>query len=159
MRVEGLDELISILKDLEINIPYALADAGYTSMVSNVETVAKERCPVDTGMLKASIHTEILEETPTKVHIQTGTNVSYGYFVEYGTGIYNVHGDGRQTPWKYFYRGHKGQKGYRKTQGQKPQPYLTTAFEMTQNRIPVTIAERLQEMIKKEVLKRYNTRE
>jgi HK97 gp10 family phage protein len=46
-----------------------------------IETTAKIRCPVDTGALRASIHTEPLSETSGEV----GTNIEYSVYVEYGT--------------------------------------------------------------------------
>lgn len=156
IQVKGLTEFIGMMQDLEINIPYALGEAGSYAMRKNVEPVAKERCAVDSGLLRGSIHTEITNQTQTGVTVQTGTNVFYAPFIEYGTGIYAVEGNGRKTPWRYFYRGHKGKAGMRMTRGGKPQPFLVPAFEMNANRLPDDIAMKLQEMIKEASLKRLN---
>jgi HK97 gp10 family phage protein len=147
MQIKGMDELLQNLRDLEVNIPYALGEAGRFSMALNVERVAKARCPVDTGLLKTSINTQVIEETPQRVTVQTGTNIQYGTYVEYGTGIYATNGNGRQTPWIYEYKGHKGKPGLRVTRGQKPQPFLTTAYEMNANNIGPGIAYKLKQMI------------
>ncbi len=51
------------------------------SAALSVESGAKRRCPVDTGRLRASIHTEIEDEFKATV----GTDVEYGPYVEFGT--------------------------------------------------------------------------
>jgi HK97 gp10 family phage protein len=145
--VKGMPELINNLRELEVNIPYALGEAGRYSMEANVEAPAKERCPVDTGLLRTSIHTMVTRVTGNHVTVQTGTNVVYAPYVEFGTGIYAVSGTGRQTPWIYEYKGRKGTPGIRTTRGQKPQPFLTVAYEMNANRIGPYIVYKLKEMI------------
>lgn len=45
-----------------------------------VQGDAINRCPVDTGTLRASIATEVKDKTAT-----VGTNVHYAAYVEYGT--------------------------------------------------------------------------
>jgi hypothetical protein len=48
-----------------------------------VESQAKQNCPVDTGRLRGSITWEFFVDDTVGVRI--GTNVSYGYFVHEGT--------------------------------------------------------------------------
>lgn len=147
LTIKGMPELIQNLRDLEVHIPDALASAGMFAMTENVETVAKERAPIDTGRLKADIHTMVIEKNQKAVTVQTGTNLIYAPYVEFGTGRYAAKGNGRQTPWTYLYRGHKGRQGYRVTRGQRPQPFLTPALQMNANRIPDSIAMRLNQII------------
>ena len=56
-----------------------------SSLVKNtlygIETEAKRNCPVDTGRLRGSITTNIIDDMSGEV----GTNVSYCEYVEYGT--------------------------------------------------------------------------
>lgn len=46
-----------------------------------VEASAKQKCPVDTGNLRASIAANMVDEKVGEV----GTNVEYAAYVEYGT--------------------------------------------------------------------------
>lgn len=78
MRIEGLETLQKALADPELvkgPIKDALTRAGLT-----VEARAKQKAPVDTGRLRASIATKV-EETRAIV----GSNVLYASYVEFGT--------------------------------------------------------------------------
>lgn len=46
-----------------------------------IEQLAKTRCPVDTGNLRRSIHTEIKSDKEAEI----GTPVEYAPYVEFGT--------------------------------------------------------------------------
>ena len=100
-----------------------------------VEAQAKKNCPVDDGVLRASITHEV-EGTIGYV----GTNVEYAPYVHQGTGIYASEGGGRTTPW--FYQGKDG-KVY-KTVGQKPQPFLKDSVESLSKQIPRLIEKGLK---------------
>ena len=91
-----------------------------------VENKAKELCPVDTGQLRASISSKVDGDTGS-----IGTNVDYAPYVEYGTGVFAVAGNGRQTPWSY--QDAKGDWHY--TTGQRPQPYLEPALTQNETQI------------------------
>lgn len=90
-----------------------------------VESQAKQNCPVDIGILRASITSET-EVTASKIVGRVGTNEEYGPYVHNGTGIYAKDGNGRKTPWGYTVRAGK-HKGFHWTQGQRPQPFLENA--------------------------------
>ena len=47
-----------------------------------IEARAKAKCPVDTGNLRNSIHTEIKDDGKSA---EVGTAVEYGAYVEFGT--------------------------------------------------------------------------
>ena len=82
-----------------------------------VEAEAREKCPVDTGILKASI-TSWTDDNSAYI----GTNMKYGVYVHEGTGIYAE--NGRKKPWRY-----KTPDGnWHTTKGQKPQPFLEEAL-------------------------------
>lgn len=84
---------------------------------------AKALAPVDTSDLKKSIDVEYSADG-LSAHIIVG--VFYGIYVEFGVGIYAVHGDGRKTPWVYF---NERLGRFVFTYGNKPQPYFYPAFE------------------------------
>lgn len=85
-----------------------------------VENEAKRLCPVDTGDLRNSINHEVHNNVGI-----VGTNKEYAPYVEFGTGIFAVEGNGRDTPWSY--QNDKGE--WHTTVGQKPQPFLETAIQ------------------------------
>lgn len=85
-----------------------------------VENEAKRLCPVDTGDLRNSITHEVHNDVGI-----VGTNKEYAPYVEFGTGIFAVEGNGRDTPWSY--QDDKGE--WHTTVGQKPQPFLETAIQ------------------------------
>lgn len=83
-----------------------------------VENEAKRLCPVDTGDLRSSITHEVNNDVGI-----VGTNKEYAPYVEYGTGIFAVEGNGRDTPWSY----QDDEGNWHTTIGQKPQPFLEPA--------------------------------
>lgn len=90
-----------------------------------VESQAKQNCPVDIGILRASIASET-EVTASEIVGRIGSNEEYAPYVHNGTGIYAKDGNGRKTPWGYTVRAGK-HKGFHWTQGQRPQPFLENA--------------------------------
>ena len=58
---------------------------------------AKDLCPVDTGNLRNSIDSAVIDGKEMRVGTQTG----YAIYQEMGTGKYAEGGGGRPTPWKY----------------------------------------------------------
>lgn len=83
-----------------------------------VENEAKRLCPVDTGDLRNSITHEVDDGVGI-----VGTNKEYAPYVEFGTGIFAVEGNGRDTPWSY----QDDEGNWHTTIGQKPQPFLEPA--------------------------------
>lgn len=90
-----------------------------------VEREAKEKCPVDQGILRASI-THDVKVTPASITGYIGSNLEYAPYVHNGTGIYAADGSGRKTPWCFCVKSGK-YKGFHVTVGQKPQPFLKNA--------------------------------
>ena len=119
---------------LEKNIEAALFAIG-----SLVETDAKLRTPVDTGALRANMgfDTDIKNK-----RVRIGNTLEYAIYVEKGTGIYAEDGNGRKTPWAYMNR--KGD--FVRTQGQKPQPFLTPAGEENIDKIVQIVAKYLRSL-------------
>lgn len=112
----NLDKLNYKLENLaNLNVSKALNRACLV-----VENEAKRLCPVDTGDLRNSINHEVHNNVGI-----VGTNKEYAPYVEFGTGIFAVEGNGRDTPWSY--QDDKGE--WHTTVGQKPQPFLETAIQ------------------------------
>jgi HK97 gp10 family phage protein len=96
---------------------------GLLESAYDIEKRAKDLCPVDSGTLRNSIHVQD-ESKGTEILIKIGPSVSYGIFVEFGTGIHAEGGGGRQTAWRV-----KGKNGWFTTRGMPPKPFLRPAFD------------------------------
>lgn len=103
-----------------------------------VEREAKRKAPSVTGELKSTISHHRIGMTE-----YIGTNLPTAPYVEYGTGIHAVKGNGRPTPWAYEVKGTYAKVYWSPekkncfldegrmmiwTWGQKPQPYLEPAL-------------------------------
>ena len=104
-----------------------------------VENAARVNAPVDKGLLKKSMSHRVIEQSG-KVIGQIGTNVEYGPYMEFGTGIFAEKGDGRKTGW--FYVDDKGEGHF--TRGNRPQPFLRPALNKNRTKIKDIIAKRLR---------------
>lgn len=90
-----------------------------------VKRDAIKNCPVDMGILRASIFFRTIYNL-NSVKGVIASNLEYAPYVHQGTGIYAINGDGRKTPWKYKVEAGK-YEGWHTTVGQKPQPFLENA--------------------------------
>lgn len=91
-----------------------------------IHSNAQALAPVDEGNLRDSIEVEILQDG-MKAIVRVTAN--YAIWIEYGTGIYAVEGNGRNTPWTY-YSDKLGR--FVTTQGMKPQPFWDPAVDKGQ---------------------------
>lgn len=117
-----------VVKNLDIftnttlrnNLEKAILQACYA-----VEADAKEKCPVQYGILRQSIQSSV-ETDGDIIEGFVGTNIDYAPYVHQGTGIYAINGNGRkEVPWKY-----KDLKGnWHSTSGIKPTPFLQDAVD------------------------------
>jgi len=91
-----------------------------------IEGKAKLLAPVGlSGELRNKIgHKVYLDPMTGGRGVATGTDIEYGIYVEKGTGIYAVDGNGRKTPW-VWYDSLTGK--YHWTEGMHPQPFLEPA--------------------------------
>lgn len=94
-----------------------------------IQTEARARVPEDTGNLWRKIEVEILNDGLTaKVNV----GADYAIYVEFGTGIYAVKGNGRKTPWAYPNPKSDpidGEIEFIWTRGMKAQPFWFDAVE------------------------------
>jgi HK97 gp10 family phage protein len=72
---------------LDEELPKAMGDIAL-----RLERAAKERAPVDTGTLRASI-SNVVEAIGRGYRAVVGTNVEYARAVEFGTGPHTITGD------------------------------------------------------------------
>ena len=120
--LEGLNDVLANLENTidKIKVCESVAiDRG----CQVIENKAKELCPVDDGILRASITHKVQESSVGTITGTVGTGVEYAPYVHQGTGLFAVNDDGRKEPW--VYKDAKGQ--FHKTIGQKPQPFLLDA--------------------------------
>lgn len=109
-----------------------------------VEKKAKELAPVDIGILRASIKSEVSFKD-NEICGSVFSTLDYAPYIEFGTGVYAKEGKGRMTPWyvpaelvsksrkKPTFKGKvtivygKNGKKFYKTDGIKPKPFLEPA--------------------------------
>lgn len=120
-KVEGLDRLFKKLDSLGENVE-ASKEKAELKAAAQLEKRAKENCPVDTDELRNSIHTELRNDGTAAV----GTNCGHAAPVEFGTGP--TFGDPSVPHTTKEYWRYKDDKGWHTTHGQRPQPYMRTAF-------------------------------
>lgn len=88
-----------------------------------IQNQAQALAPIDDGNLRNSIEVRYFNGGLSAEII---VGAEYGIYVEYGTGIYALEGNGRKTPWVYWSE-KLGRYVY--TRGMKAQPYWTPAIE------------------------------
>nr|DAZ27992.1 MAG TPA: putative tail component [Caudoviricetes sp.] len=130
--IKGLDELLANLSGLGGNVKES-ARKGLERGAKKIQKNAKLLTPVDTGDLRNSIKTNS-KTTAEGAEAQVYTNMEYAPYVEFGTGpIGNESGmelpEGmrarRITAWTYT---PDGGKHFYRTRGQKPQPFMSSAY-------------------------------
>ena len=93
-----------------------------------VEAQTKQNTKVDTGKTKGSWEHRVDTD---KMEVQIGSRYQNALWEEFGTGIYALNGDGRQTKW--VYRTPDGK--YHTTVGKKPRRALYNAYNSKKNQI------------------------
>jgi hypothetical protein len=115
-----------------LNSPQGPAVRALRRASAQVESEAKRRCPVDTGRLRASIHTELFTRGGDWI-AKVGTNVHYGRYVEQGTGLYGprhrVIRPVRARVLRWVPRGSNKAVFARSVRGVRPRPYLVPALK------------------------------
>lgn len=123
-------DVFNNLNNLINDLPQKLAK-GIDKATLYIEGEAKKNCPVDDGVLRASI-THYVEIEETRAIGYVGSNLEYAPYVHQGTGIYALEGKGRkEVPWTY-----KDIKGeWHTTSGLKPVPFLQNAIDANQHKL------------------------
>ena len=119
---QGIDSFLKSVDDFEEAYIRAVKRV-VAETATLIQTQAQALAPVDEGALRKSIEIKF-SDGGLKAEITVG--VEYGVFLEYGTGIYSLTGDGRKTPWVYW---SDKLNRYVYTRGIRAQPYFTPSFE------------------------------
>ena len=82
IKVGGLLQVEKRIKGVGVFIAGASAEAVRNTAI-DVNRLAKQFCPVDTGRLRSSI--QLVDFNPKEPSAVVGTDVEYAEFVEYGT--------------------------------------------------------------------------
>lgn len=143
-----MNNLESFLGDLKTVIN-GTAEVSLENTAKQICKDMKSTVPVDTGKLKRSIHqkTERTNESTVTAYIYADAKnkqngAQYAKFVEYGTGLYNINENGRQTPWRY-----KDSKGnWHTTSGQMPQAFINPSVRAN---LPETLEKQIRKNISK----------
>jgi len=124
----GIDAMAKLLKEAPAIMQEELSKA-VTALALFIEGEAKHNCPVDTGNLRASIHTVV--ESLFEAYV--GTNTQYAPDVEYGTDPHVI--TARNAKALHFF-GKNGPVFARsvKHPGTTAQPYLEPAYEAGRKR-------------------------
>lgn len=125
IEMEGLENVIADLNRLGISIEKPIK-VGITKATNGCKNLAKRKCPVDTGTLKSSIHSEI-RKTAEKIEGEVSTTLEYAAYVEHGTGEC-----GKETN-----NNEEVEVNYKADwKGQKAQPYMYPAYLETKEKLP-----------------------
>lgn len=85
VKLNGVPQAKSRVKNLS-KASLAQVAEGVNKAAAIVEGGAKVDCPVDTGLLRSSIHLTPANTSKNQVSAKVGTNVEYAPYVEFGTG-------------------------------------------------------------------------
>lgn len=154
VQIEGIDDLLKKLKALGGDIKTEGGKAGIRAMLT-VEKSAKQKCPIDNGLLRGSISTKQVDESD-EIQIMCGTNTKYAVYVEFGTGIYAENGQGRKTPWLWKVESRKwanilGVKVGDMVlwRGSHPHPFMRPAWDENKNKVYDDLKKGLESAIKR----------
>lgn len=137
MKTITIDELLNDLTDAE-NIDFS---QQILKGCMAIENSAKLKCPVDTGELRRSITSQLIDDKTGIV----GSDLEYAKYVEYGTGIWESHGIGRQDKWTY----QDFDGTWHTTIGQPPQPFMEPAFIENKEYIKDLLVNKIKEEMTK----------
>lgn len=98
-----------------------------------IESEVKKECPVDQGILRASILHDVSLSTDEIVGT-VGSAQEIAPYVHQGTGLYAKDGNGRKKPWGYTAIAGK-YKGFHWTHGQKPNPFMERGRNKAKSRV------------------------
>ena len=111
----------------------AKAMVAMENTMLNLQKPVKRECPVERGILRASINYKVGLSGGNVVG-RLGCNAKYAIWVHQGTGIYASEGGGRTTPWVYTVEDGK-HKGTHYTRGQRANPFFRRAIDNNKDNI------------------------
>ena len=128
VKLNGVSRAKSRVKALSKTSRTQVAE-GVNRAAAIVEGGAKVDCPVDTGLLRDSIHITPASIKSSSISAEVGTNVEYAPYVEFGTGARG----GYDYPTKMKLRYSKN------AAGQKAQPFLGKSLNDNKNTVTAII--------------------
>lgn len=135
VRIEGLDEVLDALNELE-DVDAIKGALGTACAL--VERAAKEKAPKGTGELRRSITSKVEADDDGYKGV-VYTPLFYAPYVEFGTGLFAEEGGRSDVPWHY-----KDDKGeWHSTSGQHPQPFMRPALNENREQITRILKEAL----------------
>lgn len=134
--IEGMEALEKKLADLTNEAKLTTAIQQCCALV---EGSAKTKAPKDTGALKRSITSKVINDGG-EIKGSVYTPLEYAPYIEYGTGLFAEKSGRTDVPWKY--QDEKGE--WHTTKGIKPSPYLRPALLENKNQILKTIQEAIK---------------
>jgi hypothetical protein len=128
IKITKTDMTPEFLKELQGKQVSFVAQGGQA-----IRTEMVMRCAVDSGKTAGSIQTEEYV-TDGGAESETGcaTDSKVPFYLEYGTGIHAVNGDGRKTPWTYY---DEETDQFFRTHGMNAQPFAQPGFDAAKPRI------------------------
>lgn len=124
--IKGIDGIVGRFEKMADT---SQLEAAMGKCCALVERSAKQKAPKDTGALRNSIQSEVINDEGNIVGV-VFTPLEYAPYVEFGTGLFAEEG-GRKDAWAY----QDDEGNWHKTSGQKPQPYLRPALNENRNKI------------------------
>lgn len=118
------DEIQAMKNGIPRDVAEAM-DKVAEEMVKSMKQRLEAGDHIDTGNLISSIHADTKagsNEIVTEINIDAKSEEGtwYAEFLEFGTGIYNERGNGRQTPWVWQDRNGE----WHTTRGMEPDPFI-----------------------------------
>lgn len=127
VEIKGYNELLAKFNKLA---ELKGVESGMQKSCALVERAAKQKAPKDTGELKRSISSRVINEGQAIIG-EIFTQLEYAPYIEYGTGLFAESGGRTNVPWNY-----KDDKGeWHTTSCQKPQPYMRPALIENKDKI------------------------
>lgn len=119
------DRSPQFLKELERKQVRFVTEGG-----AIIQSEQRSRAPKDSGDLINTIQSETFT-VDGKAVSETGPTAYYAVYVEKGTGVFAVDGDGRKTPWSY----QSSNGDWYTTSGAKAQPFAEPGAQAAQPKI------------------------
>lgn len=141
VKVVGVSRTEKKLLAIAKGVPKQMVDA-MNKAAALVSSTAKTTVPVDTGALRASIHTKPVEVDGDNVTSGVYTSKEYAAFVEFGTGI-RGQATNTNTEVNVSYKSDWA--------GQIAQPYLYPALRQNEDKINILISKAVQSAVKESI--------
>lgn len=128
-RTQMTRRLGSIVEGADEYVKNEIKQAG-EEIAEKMKAGLQAQGSVDTGALMDSCRAEYMEHGDTAISRVYADATSddgqlYYEFLEYGTGVYNEHGDGRKTPWKWQDK----DGNWHTTTGYEAKPFIRPAVD------------------------------